>query len=37
MVAPAYSESRSSMAKTIGLGRKRAAPATDAQADTDAE
>ena len=37
MVAPAYSESRSSMAKTIGLGRKRVAPATDAQADTDAE
>jgi len=37
MVAPAYSESRSSMAKTIGLGRKRAAPATDAQADTDAK
>ena len=37
MVAPAYSESRSSMAKTIGLGRKRTAPATDAQADTDAE
>ncbi len=37
MVAPAYSESRSSMAKTIGLGRKRVAPATDAQADTDAK
>jgi predicted transcriptional regulator len=28
MVAPAYSESRSAMAKTIGLGRK-AAPAAD--------
>jgi predicted transcriptional regulator len=37
MVAPAYSESRSSMAKTIGLGRKRTAPTTDASADGDAE
>jgi predicted transcriptional regulator len=37
MVAPAYSESRSSMAKTIGLGRKRTAPTTDSSADSDAE
>jgi len=30
MVAPAYSESRSAMAKTIGLGRKPKAAADDA-------
>ncbi len=33
MVAPAYSESRSAMAKTIGLGRKRAADAAVTTAD----
>ena len=37
MVAPAYSESRSAMAKTIGLGRKPGAPkAADDQASTSA-
>jgi len=39
MVSPAYSESRSAMAKTIGLGRKRtvdaAAPADQADGDTE--
>jgi len=41
MVAPAYSESRSAMAKTIGLGRKRSTDAVattaDSEADADAE
>jgi predicted transcriptional regulator len=37
MVAPAYSESRSAMAKTIGLGRKRTADAPADQADLDTE
>lgn len=41
MVAPAYSESRSAMAKTTGLGRKRStdvvATAADSEADADGE
>jgi predicted transcriptional regulator len=37
MVAPAYSESRSALAKTIGLGRKRTADATTAADTADSE
>ena len=37
MVAPAYSESRSAMAKTIGLGRKRSTDAVATTADSEAD